>query len=456
MIDVARRTSPMPSRNQLQLSADFGAVFVILSLAWLMVGPRITLLELGGSSIRFEDFLLLTIFLYVLVTPWRPAFSFNRHMAVVVGVAFVAFLVAIDSKRVHPAISFLYTVRPLEYWVVLLAAGAILGAGAELSRRRLVGLLGFVTVAQVLVAASQAVLGLDVGFSKVALDRAAGLTAGPYELAGMCASLTGFWLLRQQYFLAGVAGLGVVLSASRVSVLAVGLVLVYAVVVGVKQRKVGLRWRVDGRQAVAICFSLAVFAAGFALSDGSALSDSSRRISETNIFESFQRAEDLATATPRVSTSDEYLTVAYGGLQGWLPDSSHLSDSSALIRFYRWSLLWDTVQHERAYALGLGPSFAGPSVDGSLLRIFVETGLLGMVAWAMLFRAMWRRVDHSARAALLAMVTGCLFIDLSYSMRTVTVLLVILAVGITPRRTELRSGRIHHHQSRYAERLQKD
>lgn len=69
------------------------------------------------------------------------------------------------------------------------------------------------------------------------------------------------------------------------------------------------------------------------------------------------------------------------GLQG-----TERYDMSWWIRLHKWchASKW-YVETPQCYLTGLGPGFCGPALDGGLLRILVENGLVGLILYAVLF-----------------------------------------------------------------------
>lgn len=156
----------------------------------------------------------------------------------------------------------------------------------------------------------------------------------------------------------------------------------------------------------------------------------SERLSQTSPLASWEQGGRAAAAAPEIHNSGEYASYAYGEVT---PTTSQSVDVSSTIRFTRWRVLIHLLSEDGRWLLGLGPSFAGPSVDGGILRILVETGVLGFIGWLALVFAFWRRMGPAGRASLIALIVGSLFIDLTSAMRVMMVAFLLFAVSIIDR-----------------------
>lgn len=411
------------------------AGLVVLIVGWLLAGPRIELVAAFGSSVRLED-CLLGVLLVVVAAHWTrsPALRARRTGVLLLGAAGVLSAAwGTLGGGVSAAPSLLYALRPLEYWVVYPAVLLALERRPRASERRFVRMLAVVTVVQVVAAVLQAALGLSVGFSKFAYDRGAGLTAGPYELGAICAALACYWLWRQTYSLAGLALVGVVISASRISLLAVAAAAVFVLLA---RRRAGVDTQVrrsPARHRLAVGLAALLAAAGLALSLvwGPALvSGSLDRLESTSINAEWSAARQLASSGSRLHTSDAYQERAYTDFMVDIGQYvSSAADASTLIRFYRWHLLLGSWSDPADRVLGLGPSFAGPSVDGAYVRVLVEGGLVGVAAWSLLTRRLWSRNTRWFQAVLVTTLVGGIFIDIPFAMRPAILVWVLAALA---------------------------
>lgn len=427
MTSLALRSSRLVSRERGQDRALLGVLFILLA------GPRLVLVPFGGSSLRLEDLILAGLLLLV-VARWAQITNYGYRATGVLILSVVTAL-SIALATVAGSINFLsgilYGARQLEYWVVFPLVWLAVRERGESFQRGLIRVLKWVTLIQVSVALLQVAGVLNLGFSKFALDRGAGLTAGPYELGALCAALACFWIARGEFALGAVASLGVLLSSSRISLLAlvVGLAVVAVMFFRTSERQVKVR--LNPRTVGGLLVLLAVVTATSTTALASIAGPLRDRVESTSLTSTWTYAGQYAAFVTPPENSAEYAEVAYASIAdgvdfGLLGASG---DTSNLVRFYRWQILLDSTDGPAEYLFGHGPSFAGPSVDGAFLRVFIEGGILGLAAWGLLFR----RVSKGATAGFVGVVAtfcvGALFIDVIFAMRPMILFWILAALS---------------------------
>jgi hypothetical protein len=102
------------------------------------------------------------------------------------------------------------------------------------------------------------------------------------------------------------------------------------------------------------------------------------------------------------------------------------SDASGMIRAFRWSaLIKSSLAHYDSILIGMGPSFGSAAVDGYYVRVFIETGIAGLLAFFLFLRALLKpRGEQSAsfrEFAVILILTAC-FIDIFASYKTMLLL----------------------------------
>ena len=158
------------------------------------------------------------------------------------------------------------------------------------------------------------------------------------------------------------------------------------------------------------------------------------RLADTSVLGSWNVAAGIAAAVPPVRTAAEYQDIAYGHLTDYVNTGSVAgsgADPSNLVRFFRWHLILDTINEPIEVVFGLGPSFAGPSVDGSYLRFFADGGVLGVIAWLALIVLWLRRSPLWMVCVTVSLLVGALFIDILYAERPMVLYWTLLALAIT-------------------------
>ncbi len=466
-------------------------------LLWLLVGPRVDL-PASLHGLRVEDLVfaalavLCVLRLRALGRPAGPTLG----IVAVAATGLISAGVASARGMVDPLTAVLFAVRPLEYWIAFPAALLLLNGADGRWRRRVDGLLVIVTVLQTLFAVLQYYFGIPIGFSHAAYTRAAGLTVGPYELGAISAALAVYWLSRGRWTMVSLSVIALAASISRISLLggAVAiavLVLVWAARLIPRIRGVGLRdaLRPYRRSPLLVAGqALSVVLAGMVLAftvglvhlpeisfgqppaaaqsplpapssdlppsgatTGStgpsagepqaptAPQDSiATRLASTSVLGSWNAAAHIAAGVPRPTTTDQYIFDAYAGLNIYVNANTAADagvEASNLVRFFRWHLILDTFHDPVDFVFGLGPSFVGPSVDGSYLRFFADGGVLGVLAWLVLIVLWLRRTPLWMVCVSISLLVGAVFIDIVYAERPMVLYWMLLAMALTAPRS---------------------
>lgn len=167
-----------------------------------------------------------------------------------------------------------------------------------------------------------------------------------------------------------------------------------------------------------------------------------RRLASTSVLGSWNAARTIAARVPHAWNAAEYQFSAYTGMNIYLNVNTAADagiEASNLVRFFRWNLILDTVDDPADVVFGLGPSFVGPSVDGSYLRFFADGGLLGVLAWLLLIVTWLRKSPFWMICVTISLSVGALFIDIVYAERPMALFWLLLAVSIA-RRTPATTG----------------
>lgn len=428
---MADRRIPVPV-------SPVGTALTVFSVGWLLIGPRIELVGVGGASLRVEDFVLLLLGIFALKN-WGVIRA-NRLIRPGIGLVLLTSLVcvgvAVSLGEVEPLPSILYAVRPLEYWVVYPALAVTVWRDRIRAIRYIQVCLALVTVLNAGVAALQYLGDVSIGFSKFSNQRGAGLTAGPYELGAISAMVACYWFTRRHYFLVVLSLASVLMSQSRVSLAAAAISLVIIHIAG-RKSKAGPAGKSAAPRAesprpvsVVACTAIVVgvVLAGPVL-NSTLVQPAIERAQGTSVVASWTSAASVVGRSSHLTTSEEYASVAYAGIGESILNATASSDASSAVRFFRWQLLLrETLKDPLHVIFGLGPSFPGPSVDGAVLRVFVETGLLGLVAWGFLVRNWLHSTPVWFKAVVLSLLIGSLFIDLLFALRPMVVLWTLFAL----------------------------
>lgn len=86
-------------------------------------------------------------------------------------------------------------------------------------------------------------------------------------------------------------------------------------------------------------------------------------------------------------------------------------DVSLLLRLHKWVFALKTYLYEPlVWIQGTGPGFAGPALDGGLVRLLVETGLLGIFLWG-IFLYRIGKISLSMSYVVLSFILNMIFVD---------------------------------------------
>lgn len=123
---------------------------------------------------------------------------------------------------------------------------------------------------------------------------------------------------------------------------------------------------------------------------------------------------DILVNTKAANNRQDYFNKTYGeGLNDILTSSGE-GDASAFIRFTRWVTLIKTASNNIVTLLiGLGPSYAGKAVDGNYVRIFVETGIFGLLTYFLFLISCLRNIKQKLLTNYIwILIITALFIDI--------------------------------------------
>lgn len=276
--------------------------------------------------------------------------------------------------RVNPVQSILFSIRHLEYFIFIFL-GYILSYYQFNFSFWLKTYLIFVLAIIPLQAFDIAPV-----FSGFSPDRAIANAGGPWEMAAIAAFLFFYFLENRYFFFIASSFVVLVLTASRVTLAATLLSLL-----------TNLNRTLSPPIAIALCLScgLTVVTAGIFFSTllGDSPSDPAfeygviNRIISFFSYETFISVSNTISSTSAVNTSEDFLTLTLNEKIGIALEDLE-GDHSAVVRFSNWAILLKSAFFSfDSLVLGLGPSFAGKAVDGGFVRLFIETGFLGLAAY---------------------------------------------------------------------------
>lgn len=380
----------------------------------LLVMPKINIIQINGqtSGIRLDDLFLLGICPYLIMRA-RDAMGAVQAMRlylIFIGMAILSALWNLDTNSWK---LMLYPLRLLEYTTFL-----ILGALCT-NRNALSMIACLVIILNTIAAVGQ--MFLDFGgfpYSRYAQDvgaRAIGLTAGPWEMAAVVnialaylalawgkrsSQITGFLSV---YFVALVC---LILSGSRVGiVMNIVIAIIYFVPLEIKYSR-----KILGLSGILLISLFAYLALP------NSLSERSRAVSEKGNLESTQQILNKSDCVSGTAGEIVDFAVVDNGKQ----------DPSWGVRAQKWAKAICVYRSDVGnYFLGVGPGYFGPALDGGLVRLLVEHGIIGLL---LLLVSLFGGDVAFRKNRLLAIVFAAhmVFIDIYLSYKFVSLLFFIM------------------------------
>jgi hypothetical protein len=334
---------------------------------------KVVLIGVGESGIRPDDLLIFLAFLLLLIEGDFYRVRRSRPFNIYLGFVAASLLSAIwnsGTGRVAPLVSFLFVVRLLQYMVFYYLGYRISKSGIRLS-----GILSWYLLILCVVIPLQMAEMLPVpGFGGIT-TRAVGNTNGPYELAVVAAFLLCYLGYRQKKVVRGVFSLALMLlAASRITFVSALFSLVKEMLTRLKPRKL----RNLGIASLVVAGLIAAVALRSTSDDppGAGVGIVSR-LSSAGSGASLDTLTLAYDNAPVYQNSEDYIDGQF--LSAIDEASTGDGDPSGLIRLFRWTtLIKTTLGSFDSVLIGLGPSFGSAAVDGYFVRVFAETGLLGV------------------------------------------------------------------------------
>jgi hypothetical protein len=411
--------------------------FYLICVCFCLWAPKLNVIGFsfsqGGTGIRIDD-VLLAMAMAVLLAQNTLRRKLKVDYVVVAATGFVmvnlfSSIIAVVRGEMTFQETVLYGVRLFEYLV-----GFMLGKRLAMVRGwrlAITGCLFFLVVFSILEKAD------ILSFSRFGESRLSANTGGPYELAAMAGLLYIHFLSRGRFIFA-LTCLGLlVMTASRITFVAVIVAHIYWAISSGRSLRLLL---------IPIGSLCAVVITSFILSGDLIPIKSEKGASLSGRFETalaggfFKEAGDTMAEIPMQHTRDEYLAENYG--KGIFQDVSTAGEASGMFRVHRWySLVLITTSSTDRLLFGNGPGFAERAVDGNYIRVFAEGGLLGVLMFVVFIGTLWRRAPSpTIRAMLVVLLVTALFIDIFIAYKAMFLFLFLYGVdvGVTSARSNIR------------------
>jgi hypothetical protein len=386
-------------------------------LLWCVFSFKVLLGGVQEAGIRVDDLLIVVAFVILLLRgdlvriPRSGAF---RAYLIFVSISFLSAAWNGLAGRVNLVYSMLFVIRLFEYMVFYYLGYALLESGIRVWS----GLKVYFYV--LCIAVPLQMIHLLPTASRFGLSRATGNTNGPYELAAVAVFfLCYFGYQKQTRLNAGLSFVLLLLTASRITF--AGAIIAFLMHFASRRKFI-----LTAVTVASLAVSILLAAKALIPSDESADGDKQTLTIRLNNAYSLLSADYVSVfaAVPTYTKSYDYFSGGFLDADQLAQDSG--ADASGMIRAFRWSILIkSTMTHFDSIAIGLGPSFGSSAVDGYFVRVFIETGLVGLVAFVMFLRSLtkWHTAQLGAFRdfAIILIVTAC-FIDIFASYKTMLLL----------------------------------
>lgn len=381
-----------------KLSTDARNAFCGLGVLLLFL-PKINLIQIGGETagIRIDDLILAGILAFLVAVTLiglRTSVSkLEMLFAALVAEAIVSN--AINFAFYHRS-SFLYSLRLVEYFLFFYVGYYFAGSLARVAKWVLLANALVMVLQEFGLVGAASSEGLA---SSIQYGRAVGLTGGPWEVGvviNFCCAILVFDQRRKprpaSAILVFAVGFALVLlTGSRMAAVAqIILVLIYLY----------LRSRSGIRFITISLLVLSVVVAGLVLVPNP-LTKRSANLFTLDNFEALRILYDSTPDDPGASGLADFR----------LADST--GDLSWVIRAAKWSgavKLWN--RSILTMIFGVGPGTLGPALDGSWLRVLTETGVVGLLAFLLFSRYIFRNLGWQMRGVLLSLQISMLMVDI--------------------------------------------
>lgn len=377
---------------------------------------KVTVLGIGGSGIRLDDIILVFAFALLLIRGdfWRThrSAALNWYLWFIL-FSFVSVCWNVFNGRVEFMLASLFVARLVEYIVFYYIGYSAAQSGTDLTR-----IMKYYLWTLCIVVPLQ-MLNIVPSPNEFSNDRPSGNNNGPYELAAVAAFLLCFLFYRNKNRLSGLASVFLILVTAARSTFAGAAVSLFKVMLQ-KSRKVALI-------AVASLGAIVVALLAFLNLGGDSV------LTNVPVLQRFSKADtaasgfDLRTiysATPTYKTSADYSSGAFAYAIAYA--SRMEGDASTAIRVFRWTaLVKSCVSNVDTILIGLGPSFGTTAVDGYFVRVFAETGLVGLALFALFIWSLINAKSNSPwpfREFVLILLFTAVSIDIFASYKTMLLL----------------------------------
>ncbi|MXF46382.1 hypothetical protein GR294_07445 [Raoultella sp. Lac2] len=395
--------------------------FLIFIFVYTIFGFKLSLLgrsgdEQGGgilSSIRIDDIMIMLFVLIYLLKGKSGSIFLSKKPVLFFLLYFLVSTISTVYNSIFGEVDFLssilFTIRPLEYYIYI-------ALGYELAKLKFSPDLTLrIYVVYCLILIGGQTLGIIGGVSNFSFNRAIANTGGPWELAAVAAFLMSYFVMTKNATFSALSSFMLLLTQSRITLVGAVLVLIFGNMASVA--------KIIRKKIVIFCICILSISSLIYVAYTSTISEQNSATSASGVtarFETFgsndtlSTLDDIFTNTKAANNRQDYFNKTYGEGLNDIITSSGDGDTSAFIRFTRWVTLVKTTSSNLVTLLiGLGPSYAGKAVDGNYVRIFVETGIFGLLSYFIFLISCLRNIKQKLLINyVLILAVTALFIDI--------------------------------------------
>ena len=371
---------------------SFLKIYLITIFLVVALFPKITLIPISGShaGIRLEDLMIAGYFLFFLINGLKTKFSNYKKLSKVVlffALCLVSFaisnIIGCINGNITPYLATFYLVRALEYFTLIFAGRDLvsMSGGKQILLNIVKATVLFHGVYSILEYFS---LTPDITalINRPTSGRIFTTFSGPYELAGylaICLPLILDEVFNKKKYtnllFVILIFVGVILSESRISLVAIVAITVLWVIRAIfNSRKNKSRSSITKILALALVLVAVIIAALKGIQ--------SDRFSGVDF-------EDYKNTVVSAWENADYEYYKWNKQPYYSPIVfSQTSDRSFALRITKWAVL--AKEAIKTPFFGLGMSISGEAMDGGIVKLFCETGVLGLILWIILMATVWR------------------------------------------------------------------
>lgn len=411
-----------------------------LTCLLLLFLPKINLITFGRETagVRVDDLVLLsfaTLFFSGHLALRRGLTKLEKQLALIVGFSLLSFFLNrffVLTGTLHVDASIFYAVRIFEYFLFFYV-GAMAAPFIRISTIFTAFFLW--NMAIILLQKFGLVGGFSVyGYMAVIPSRYPGVASFPSEmglLLNMAYSFFVFskeppsklWnlfptevkrllLTTQIYWLAIIIGALIVMTGSRIALVAIAVTFAFRL-------KDEIHFRTPGKLAVA-----AIFITAGALLFSYMITKTLSIYERSHGLFTYDNIELVQTVWQQIDT--HYDPIGNEIIERETEENETLYDASWWMRIHKWGYALKIYsEHPTSWLQGVGPGFAMAGLDGGYLRILTEYGLIGSYLFFLLFSMIWH-TSRLIKQVLIALLINMIFFDVYLAYKPMAFLFLLV------------------------------